>query len=101
MRMTANPLKALGAAGQAVWLDYLHPDLLQSGELARLISDDGLTGLTSNPSIFEKAIGDGQVYDARIGKLAADGRDASPKDLFEKLAIADIQAAADVFRPTY
>jgi transaldolase/glucose-6-phosphate isomerase len=99
--MTANnPLLALAAAGQAVWLDYLHPDLMESGELARLIEDDGVTGLTSNPSIFEKAIGDGDTYDARIADLVARGR-KTPTEIFEALAIADIQAAADVFRPTF
>jgi len=98
--MTDNPLKALTAAGQAVWLDYLHQDILQTGELKRLIADDGLTGLTSNPSIFEKAIGDGEAYDARIAKLAAAGR-TETKDLYEAIAIEDIQGACDQFRPTW
>jgi transaldolase len=98
--MTDNPLKALTAAGQAIWLDYLHQDILKTGELKRLISDDGLTGLTSNPSIFEKAIGDGEAYDARIAKLAAGGRTAT-KDLYEAIAIGDIQGACDQFRPTW
>jgi transaldolase len=98
--MTDNPLKALTAAGQAIWLDYLHQDILKTGELRRLISDDGLTGLTSNPSIFEKAIGDGEAYDARIAKLAAGGRTAT-KDLYEAIAIGDIQGACDQFRPTW
>jgi transaldolase/glucose-6-phosphate isomerase len=98
--MTDNPLKGLTAAGQAIWLDYLHQDILKTGELKRLISDDGLTGLTSNPSIFEKAIGDGEAYDARIAKLAAGGRTAT-KDLYEAIAIGDIQGACDQFRPTW
>ena len=98
--MTDNPLKALTAAGQAIWLDYLHQDILTTGELKSLISDDGLTGLTSNPSIFEKAIGDGEAYDARIAKLAAGGRTAT-KDLYEAIAIGDIQAACDQFRPAW
>ena len=98
--MTDNPLKALTAAGQAIWLDYLHQDILKTGELKRLITDDGLTGLTSNPSIFEKAIGDGEAYDARIAKLAAGGRTAT-KDLYEAIAIGDIQGACDQFRPTW
>jgi transaldolase len=95
-----NPLKALTAAGQAIWLDYLHQDLLSSGELARLIADDGVTGLTSNPSIFEKAIGDGEAYDARIARLAAAGK-TETKDLYEAIAIGDIQGACDQFRPTW
>lgn len=98
--MTDNPLKALTAAGQAIWLDYLHQDILSSGELRRLIADDGVTGLTSNPSIFEKAIGDGEAYDARIAKLAAAGK-TSTKDLYEAIAIGDIQGACDQFRPTW
>ena len=61
-----NHLRELGDAGQAVWLDYLHRKILEDGELARLIEDDGVKGLTSNPSIFEKAIGDGDAYDQRI-----------------------------------
>ena len=64
-----NPLLALGEAGQAVWLDYLHRKILDDGELKRLIKDDGLKGMTSNPSIFEKAIGEGDAYDARLRRL--------------------------------
>jgi transaldolase len=98
--MTDNPLKALTAAGQAIWLDYLHQDILKTGELQRLIADDGLTGLTSNPSIFEKAIGEGEAYDARIAQLAAGGR-TETKDLYEAIAIGDIQGACDQFRPAW
>jgi len=94
-----NPLRDLEAAGQAVWLDYLHRKILEDGELQRLIDQDGLKGLTSNPSIFEKAIGDGDAYDDRIKALRRHGD--SPEALYERLAIADIQAAADIFRPTY
>ncbi|HEY2358740.1 MAG TPA: transaldolase [Phenylobacterium sp.] len=98
--MTANPARTLVAAGQAIWLDYLHQDILKTGELKRLISDDGVTGLTSNPSIFEKAIGGGEAYDDRIAELAAKG---TPKttELYEAIAIADIQGACDQFRPTW
>ena len=98
--MTGNPMNVLSAAGQAIWLDYLHQDLLNTGELKRLIADDGLTGLTSNPAIFEKAIGDGGSYDARIAKLAAAGV-TQTKDLYEALAIGDIQGACDQFRPVW
>ncbi|HTX51242.1 MAG TPA: transaldolase [Caulobacteraceae bacterium] len=93
-----NPLRDLEAAGQAVWLDYLHQDILKDGTLRRLIDEDGVTGLTSNPAIFEKAIGDGHSYDARVRQLAFEG---PAEGLYEKLAIADIQAAADIFRPTW
>jgi transaldolase/glucose-6-phosphate isomerase len=98
--MTDNSLKALTAAGQAIWLDYLHQDLLSSGKLKRLIADDGVTGLTSNPSIFEKAIGDGEAYDARIASLAAAGK-TETKDLYEAIAIGDIQGACDQFRTVW
>jgi transaldolase len=95
-----NHLRELGDAGQAVWLDYLHRKILEDGELARLIEDDGVKGLTSNPSIFEKAIGDGDAYDQRIQAELKRG-DSRPEALFERIAIADIQAAADIFRPTF
>ena len=95
-----NPLRELETAGQAVWLDYLHRQIIDDGELARLIEQDGVKGLTSNPSIFEKAIGDGDAYDARVRAELSRG-DRSPKALYERIAIADIQAAADVFRPTF
>ncbi|HEX3918969.1 MAG TPA: transaldolase [Caulobacteraceae bacterium] len=94
-----NPLRDLEAAGQAVWLDYLHRKILEDGELQRLIDQDGIKGLTSNPSIFEKAIGHGDDYDARIKKLMQPGD--SVEALYERIAIADIQDAADIFRPTY
>jgi transaldolase/glucose-6-phosphate isomerase len=94
-----NPLRDLETAGQAVWLDYLHRKILEDGELQRRIDQDGLKGLTSNPSIFEKAIGEGDAYDDRIRALRRQGD--SPEALYERLAIADIQAAADIFRPTY
>ena len=95
-----NHLRELGDAGQAVWLDYLHRKILEDGELVRLIEEDGVKGLTSNPSIFEKAIGDGDAYDARVQAELKRG-DSAPTALFERIAIADIQAAADIFRPTF
>jgi transaldolase len=95
-----NHLRQLEDAGQSVWLDYLHQQILQDGELQRLIDEDGVKGLTSNPSIFEKAIGGGDAYDARIKALTQRGFE-EPKALFEQVAIADIQAAADILRPTY
>src|SRR5437588_856017 len=96
----ANPLKTLQEYGQSVWLDFLSRDLLRSGELHRLIAEDGLRGMTSNPSIFEKAIGHGDDYDAQIAELEAAG-DLDPGMLFERLAITDIQHAADALRPVY
>jgi len=95
-----NPLLELGQAGQSIWLDYLHRGILQDGELDRLIAEDGLKGVTSNPTIFQKAIGGGGAYDAEIKTLLA-AKDAEPGELYEQLAVSDIQSAADHFRPTY
>jgi transaldolase/glucose-6-phosphate isomerase len=95
-----NALKALQEDGQSIWLDYLRRDLLTGGGLARLIAEDGLRGMTSNPSIFEKAIGGSTDYDADLRDLLGQ-RDLAPQALFEQLAIADIQQAADIFRPVY
>ena len=95
-----NPLRTLQEYGQSVWLDFLSRDLIRSGELKRLIAEDGLRGMTSNPSIFEKAIGHGEDYDAQIAELEAKG-DFDPGMLFEQLAITDIQNAADALRPVY
>ena len=92
--------KALAEAGQAVWLDFLHRRILDDGDLKRRITDEGLKGVTSNPSIFEAAIGKGADYDARLRALI-DARDADVVDLYERLAIADIQDAADQLRPTF
>jgi transaldolase/glucose-6-phosphate isomerase len=95
-----NPLKTLQEYGQSVWLDFLSRDLFRSAELKRLIAEDGLRGMTSNPSIFEKAIGHGEDYDAQIAELEASG-DLDPGTLFERLAVTDIQSAADALRPVY
>jgi transaldolase/glucose-6-phosphate isomerase len=95
-----NPVKALENHGQAVWLDFLARGFVLKGDLKKLIDSDGVKGVTSNPSIFEKAIGSSDEYDAPIGK-ALKGGDRPVADLFEQLAIEDIQHAADVLRPVY
>jgi transaldolase / glucose-6-phosphate isomerase len=95
-----NPLQQLVDAGQSPWLDFVRRTLITSGELQRLI-DDGITGVTSNPSIFGKAIGGSTDYEAEITRIATDGTDHDPLDVFEDLAIMDIQLAADVLRPRY
>lgn len=95
-----NPLKALRELGQSVWLDYIRRKLLQSGELQRLIDEDGLAGMTSNPSIFAKAIGGSDDYDDDLRSFA-ERSDADPGAIYEHLAIADIQRAADILRPVY
>ena len=95
-----NPVRALAAQGQAVWLDYLHRRILDDGELACLIAEDGVSGLTSNPSIFEQAIAGGHDYDAAIeAEIRTGETDATA--LYERLAVADIRRAADAFRPLF
>jgi transaldolase / glucose-6-phosphate isomerase len=96
----ANPLKTLNEYGQSVWLDFVSRDLLKSGGLAKLIAEDGLRGVTSNPSIFEKAIGHGDDYDALIAEAEASG-DLDPGALFEDLAVRDIQEGADTLSSVY
>jgi len=95
-----NPVKALENHGQAVWLDFLARSFIAKGELKKLIDTDGVKGVTSNPSIFEKAVAASDEYDASIGK-ALKGGDRPVADLFEQLAVEDIQHAADVLRPVY
>ncbi len=89
----------LEALGQSLWLDYIHRSLLKSGELKRLIETRGVRGVTSNPTIFEQAVGRSDAYDAAIATLATEGRDAQA--IFETLAVEDVQAACDLFRPIY
>jgi len=96
----ANPLRTLQEYGQSVWLDFVSRDLLKSGGLAKLIAEDGLRGVTSNPSIFEKAIGHGDDYDALIASAEASG-DLDPGALFEDLAVRDIQEGADTLNSVY
>jgi len=86
---------------QAVWLDFIRRDLVRDGELARLVQDDGIRGVTSNPSIFHQAITSGRVYDDAIEALLADRPGLSTVDLYEALAVDDIRAAADVLAPVY
>ncbi|QOZ71564.1 bifunctional transaldolase/phosoglucose isomerase [Bradyrhizobium arachidis] len=95
-----NPVKELEKHGQAVWLDFLARGFIANGDLKRLIDTDGVKGVTSNPSIFEKAIGSSDEYDAPIGKALKRG-DRTVADLFEAVAVEDIQNAADVLRPVY
>jgi len=94
-----NPLKELLENGQSVWLDYIRRSLITSGELQRLIDEDGLRGVTSNPSIFEKAIAGSTDYRDLLDEPAA--RDLDAKALYEKIAVRDIQDAAGILRPVY
>jgi transaldolase len=95
--MATNPLITLGELGQSPWYDYITRDLVISGQLARLIEDDGLRGMTTNPTIFEKAVAGSEVYDTDIRKLGALG--STPAEVFEALAADDVRAACDVFLP--
>ena len=97
--MASNPLTDLAALGQSIWYDYITRDLLSSGTLARLIEDDGLRGMTSNPTIFQKAIAGSADYDEDIRSLAA--KDRSAPEIVEALSVQDVRGACDVFRATY
>lgn len=95
----SNPLRQVHQLGQSLWLDDIRRSWLRDGHLARLISDDALAGVTSNPAIFAKAISEGAEYNDGIANLASAGRTIN--DIYETLALEDVQAAADLFRPTY
>lgn len=97
--MTVNPLLELKALGQSIWLDDIRRTWLQDGTLARLIAEDGLAGVTSNPAIFEKAISKAADYDEAIAALARGG--TSPQAIYDALTIDDVGRAADLFRPLY
>ncbi|HKE85937.1 MAG TPA: bifunctional transaldolase/phosoglucose isomerase [Vicinamibacterales bacterium] len=94
-----NPVRALQVFGQSVWLDYIRRSLITSGELRRLITEDGLRGVTSNPTIFEKAITGSSDYSDLLESREA--RKLDPKALYETLAVRDIQDAADALSPVY
>lgn len=98
---TANPLVAANQAGQSMWLDYIQRSMIDSGDLAALIANDHVAGLTSNPSIFEQAIAKTDEYDNSIRELVKKTPDMSDLDVFNELAIKDIQSAADVFADVY
>src|SRR5438270_9364744 len=95
-----NPLRDLLKYGQSVWLDYIRRTLITSGELKRLIEEDGLRGITSNPAIFEKAITGSTDYSDILSSLQSRS-DLDAKARYEQLAIRDIQDAADMLRPVY
>lgn len=99
MTVNPNPLCALSALGQSVWLDYVRRDLIASGELARLVRDDCLRGVTSNPTIFEAAMTRGDAYGEALATRASSSLTA--EQIYEQLAIEDIRAAADVLAPEH
>ncbi len=95
-----NPLKSLIDFGQSVWLDYIRRSLISTGELERLIEEDGLRGVTSNPAIFEKAITGSTDYSATL-KSFENNKGLRAEEVYEQIAVRDIQDAADVLRPVY
>ena len=96
---TQNPLLKIQEFGQSIWLDYIRRDMLVSGELQQLVDEDGLRGVTSNPSIFYKAIAGSDDYTSAINSLALEGK--TEIEIYEALAFEDIKETADVFRPIY
>ena len=97
--MASNPLRAICDHGQSIWLDNLTRAMLRDGTLKRLIVEDGLSGVTSNPAIFNKAMTQGTAYDPQIRTLAEQGRNA--EEIYEALAIQDVQDACDLLRPAF
>jgi transaldolase len=93
-----NPLKRLRDVGQSVWLDFIDREFLRSGQLGRHVRDDGISGMTSNPTIFEKALAEGTEYDDQIRAAAGS---LTAQDLFEAIATTDVREAADILRPLY
>ena len=96
----ASAMEQLAAQGQSVWLDYIRRDMLENGEMSAMVAD-GLRGMTSNPSIFEKSIAGSDQYDAAIAAYATAHPSAKPLQIFESLAVSDIQLAADCLLPVY
>jgi transaldolase len=97
--MEENPLKKLEALGQSIWLDYIRCDLITSGKLKLMIKEDGLGGMTSNPSIFEKAIAESQLYDQSISEIAL--KEKNIQVMYETICLRDVQNAADEFKTVY
>jgi transaldolase len=96
-----NPLLDLRKRGQSIWLDYIRRDLIRNGELKQLIENDGLRGVTSNPSIFEKAIDDSTQYDEALHVLFARNPTIEPRAVYDTLSIEDVRDAADTLLPAY
>jgi transaldolase len=97
--MSLNPLQKLAELGQSAWYDYIRRDLYQGGELKRLIAEDALRGMTSNPTIFQQAIAATELYDEDIRRLGE--QNLGPAEILERVEVEDVSAAADVFRGVY
>jgi transaldolase len=97
--MAKSRLHELSELGQSVWIDFLSRQMLQSGKLARMMDEDAVVGVTSNPTIFQKAISEGDAYDEQLREVLAEEND--PKEVFLKLAVQDVQNACDLLRPVW
>jgi transaldolase len=97
--MAESRLHELSARGQSVWIDYLSRDMLEQGELARMMKEDAVVGVTSNPTIFQKAISQGNAYDEQLKELLGEEDDA--KEIFLQLAVRDVEAALDLLAPVH
>src|SRR5437764_11927884 len=97
--MAESRLHQLSARGQSVWIDYLSRDLLQTGELKRMMEEDAVVGVTSNPTIFQKAISQGSAYDEQLKELLAEEDD--PKEIFLHLAVRDVENALTLLAPVH
>src|SRR5215471_5658313 len=97
--MAKSRLEKLADAGQSIWVDNLSRELVHGGELQRLVDEDAVTGVTSNPTIFQKAIAAGSAYDGQL--TAAMRQSDDPRELFFQLAVTDVQDACDVLRPVW
>ena len=98
--MSESRLHQLSALGQSVWIDYLSRDLLRTGELERMMREDAVVGVTSNPTIFQKAISHGERYDEQLRQILDSGQN-DPKEIFLDLSSNDIAAACDLLRPEW
>lgn len=96
-----NPLRQLRKHQQSIWLDYIRRDLIRDGELKRLVEQDGLSGVTSNPTIFEKAIDGGNQYDQALRESFTQNASMDPRAMYDRIVIEDVRTAADVLRPVY
>lgn len=96
-----NTVLELHRQGQSVWLDHIRRGLISSGELKRVIAEDGLRGVTSNPSIFERAIGESMDYDVALRELLVADPNRGARELYDELSIEDLRYVADTLRPAY
>ncbi|HMF88078.1 MAG TPA: transaldolase family protein, partial [Gemmatimonadaceae bacterium] len=94
-----NPLRELNKCGQSVWYDNLNRELIVTGALQRMVDEDGVSGGTSNPSIFEKAVSSGSAYDEQMRKLVDKGRELP--EIYDELTVTDVKLSAEIFRPIY